>query len=761
MNKPFGKAKDREDLVKRFASVLEEAGLKPSSDSGSSPESSSKYYFKSAVGRGEMSLDVSPLMMHLYWRWNDDDMEAVLEKMEQYSLWNSFTYNNQSLMGLNKYSGKWNWMVNEGNVDKLDLFFSQLKSTLAKIGAKPVNSPKKIPLMVSTMDHEKFLKSVNLLPKKRRRKKMKPIMPRKPSAEDSGSPFRDTTRSDSMRGVLAILYTAAFMDKTKKPVSQTIIQDFIPRWLEDASAAIYVDHLPLSFQEIEKLCVGIKAGKIEGDAYASIGEIGKDILQIDKAARHNMEFSERDLDMLSSVGGYYRNRSPSSWDRVFRSVDLLNIIELSVQFIPDNVSTTEVMQLKKELRGLVAQLIKNPDKGQYLLTFQQANEFKVGHKKRGTYEKYMETQRKLRALWNQAALAILRRFGKPVPVKQFLQRLKEDGVLVNYVPKGFNAKIGINGKKIELFTNDDRPIQGWPQRGRAIVMNNQFGSQGANQYVFKAVDDETGLESSYYTYDHHQSSRTEKFKVVEVVMDNIESYQTKWEAPLKAWSVREKPTMEILQSAQAIFMYECQARIGGKGNKTDGKATYGVTTWKVGHIKKLTSDELVILYSGKKGVKQKHTIKATNPLLKKLVALVKQLSQGRGKNDMLWIVPGKLSKNHASAALFRQWLKSIGFPSTPHKLRHAKGTKIARELIQKRRFTAPEGKSKDVQYREATKFFKEQIATAVAKALGHKSATGEALYLTSVKSYIDPSVSRGWFTDRGYRPPSWIPKTDE
>jgi hypothetical protein len=281
--------------------------------------------------------------------------------------------------------------------------------------------------------------------------------------------------------------------------------------------------------------------------------------------------------------------------------------------------------------------------------------------------------------------------------------------------------------------------------------------------VFKAIDEETGKENQYYTYDHHSGARTEKFKIVETVMKDIDAYKTRWEAPLKAWLPNSAITLEVIQSAQAYFMYETQARIGGIGNKTADKDTFGVTTWKIMHVKKLETNEIKIAYSGKKTVYQIHRIIAKSALDKKVIHLVKQLSKDRPPKSMLWIVPGitaARNQNHASAAHFRKWLKSIGFPATPHKLRHAKGTKIAKDIMAQVTFRPDTTKSQDVQARAASEFFKEKIARKVAQALGHKAADGSDIVMTSVKSYIDPIVSKKWFTELGFRPPSWIPNSD-
>lgn len=647
-------------------------------------------------------------------------------------------------------SGQWASMssgsgsvVLEADYTYRGLLTSMVRDTLESIEAKRVN---KIPV--------KFVLGSEVAEMKKRKKGMKTIPSRKVEKVDD-----DRNPSEFMRSLLAVLFTAAYMDRNRTKASEET-KKLLGKWMEDSFSAINLDQLPIKFEDLEDLAQGIIDDSLEGNPYGKMVLIGKAILEIDKKARHNLKFSRRDMDLLSSIGGYFRNKSDSAWDRVFRSVDLLGVSEVSMMYVPNVIGIGRSDDLKRTLRGYVKKLLENPAKGQFILTFQQSAQFKKDHPKRDIYEKYMVTQRELRAIWNKGALSVLRKANSVIEVSEFRDRMKETGFDYDYTPKGFTAKIGLNGKKIELFTKDDKPIYGWPQQGRRIVMNNSFGTEGANQYVFKAVDDETGLESSYYTYDHHKNSRVEKFKMVETVMEDIEDYKNKWEAPLREWKPGSRINIKTIQSAQAYFMYDHQARIGGEKNMTAGKRTYGVTTWKVGHVRKATEQLILIKYSGKKGMPQTHRVKPVDQIDRKVIELILQLIEGKQAKDSLWD-QSIFTLHKPNAAAFRKWLREMGFPSTPHKLRHTKGTKIAVELIARVKFVPDAKKSKDAQYKAATDFFKDKIATQVAKALGHKSASGEALYLTSVKSYIDPSVSRNWFTERGFRPPNWIPKNDE
>lgn len=589
----------------------------------------------------------------------------------------------------------------------------------------------------------------------RKKKKMKTI----PARRDGSEVDNNLKNPEMIKSLLAILFTVAFMDKTEKKASSKI-KNKLGEWLTDSSAVIRIGGLSLNYNHMEVLAGSIMSNRIEGDAFAKMKDIGSAILIIDKKSRHNLSFSRRDMTLLSSIGGYFRNRSESSWVNVFKAVDLLNIPELSMLYVPPKADSGVIGQLKFNLNEIILQLIgKKAFDGQFLLTFQQASVFTKDHKKRFTYEQYMEKQRELRAIWNKAALGVLRKSNKPLKIKDFTAGLEKMGVDFSYAPDGFDAKIGLNGKKIELYTNDNKPISGWPQRGRRIHMNKAFGRPNADKYVFKAIDDETGLESAYYTYEHHSSSRTEKFKMVEKVLNNIDLYKKRWEAPIVQWHRSNSITVELIQSAQAYFMYDHQVRIGSKGNMTNFKRTYGVTTWKVGHIRKIMASEAIIKYSGKAGVKHIVNVRGKSQIDKKVLSILQRLTENRSKNDYLWVVPN--SKNLINAVMFRKWLKSLGFPSKPHKLRHAKGTKIASEIMASVQFVPDETKSKDVQYKSAVDFFKQEIATKVAVVLGHKSADGTPLFITSVKSYINPAVSKAWFKERGFRPPSWIPKTQD
>lgn len=707
-----------EAIIKRYEKALSDRGIKALNG---------KAKFQTRLGVVTSSLIIDESSAKLSWQWAEGKTAfAELSKSGQ-----SLPYS-----------------IQNADLNEINFFFKSLNNVMTFLDAKAVNF-----ISVKSSEESQKMSDISTsFPVKKGRKGKKGM---KPVVIEHEEEERVEAPSEQMNSMLALFFTAAFIDRNGGKAIPEIVKK-MGTWLEDAMYVINNDKLDFKPKDIEVIARMVISGEKTGEASGAISRIGAEILYIDKRSRHNFSFSRKDLEVLSSIGGYYRNRSDSSWQRVFKAVDLLKIPELSRQFAPKGANIGEIESVIGELNDIVKKLLKDSTTDQFILTFQQASNFTKGSKDRPTYERYLEKQRELRKLWNRSALGVLRKSPAPILIENFEKYMTKVGFRFSYVPDGFNAKIGLNGSKIELFTKNNEPIKGWPQQGRKIVMNNSFGLKGSNLYVFKAVDDETGMESAYYTYSHHESSRTERFTVVKDLMENILEHKSKWEAPLKNWTSRKPVTLEVMQSAQAYFMYNHQSRIGGKNNKTDGKRTYGTTTWKVGHIKKMDASAFIIKYSGKSGVPQTHRFKPLNPMQKKLITLLKVLIKDKKKTDPIWAYNGEL----ASDAKFRLWLKSINFPSNPHKLRHCKGTKIALIMIAKNIPKIDESKSKDVQYRMLTKFFKDEIATKVAKALGHKSAEGEALFMTSVKSYIDPSVSRQWFSDKGFRPPNWIPKTD-
>jgi hypothetical protein len=596
-----------------------------------------------------------------------------------------------------------------------------------------------------------------------------------PVAPAVESPYgKDQQNKDAVFSLIAVLAAVAKTQHDRKSVSEKIRVSLIPYWMETLDYLYSVAQVPIDIREIEIVAKAVQDGKIDDNAEGYMRSIGKSLMMLQKSAAKSMIYEHEDLRILNAIGVYFRNKSESSWREIVRQIERIAIPELTSEFAPPIAGKYEFMNLRATLNERVRKLLDDKKTDAYRLTFQQARVFQnKSHVKAADYKEYSELQRQLRKLWDNAVIAICRRSSgvKAIQIDKVRETLAANGIDVDYFPEGFEGKVGIYESKISLFTLGDRAIYGWPLPGRKVKMNKDYDNKTDNASVFIARDEE-GNQNYYQTFDFRQRGQEKKFATVREALVDIDGIRKRWEAPLKEWTKGSKITLDVITSAQAVMVYETQARIGGADNKStvkkNGKEvvknTFGFSTWRMKHVRKLTATEVKISYSGKKGVKQSHRLVADTPITKKLLDLLNRLAVGKEPNDFLWSSPIVKNGNYVSASDFNKFLKTIGVPAgfTAHKIRHAKGTKIARDIMAAKPYKINETESHSKQLQMAGEWFKKNIAFQVALALGHKKTTEdggtEALWSTSVKSYIDPTVSANWFKERGLRPPTWIPK---
>ena len=89
---------------------------------------------------------------------------------------------------------------------------------------------------------------------------------------------------------------------------------------------------------------------------------------------------------------------------------------------------------------------------------------------------------------------------------------------------------------------------------------------------------------------------------------------------------------------------------------------------------------------------------------------------------------------------------------TPHKFRHIKGNTIAMRILENEYPFDPKLKAYTLD--DVKKFFEKSMAQVGAE-LGHFSG-GETTWRTAVENYVDPSVSREFFTRADMQVPATI-----
>lgn len=319
-------------------------------------------------------------------------------------------------------------------------------------------------------------------------------------------------------------------------------------------------------------------------------------------------------------------------------------------------------------------------------------------------------------------------------------------------------RVDVVGGKIKYFTQDGEPLLG------AIPANiNKIGfpktydpetKQGA--YMVIKAPTAVGV-TRIYTEAHKTAAQADKFGKAESISENINTYLARW--------VRDLNNADpFVQMAAAIcyIIYATGARIGSRqfsAASNSGEQTYGIISLRPRHVR-VTASSITFEYVGKKNGAQKHVIKITDVVTRRLAQLLTQLKAGKKKDDLLFSVPAPNGKlQHIIPKRVTDYLHSMGYQGGAHKMRHVRGTNLVVELLQKTPWKATKtATTLQARQREAEDWMKSKVLEPVGKLLGHFSGD-KVTWRTSIANYINPNVVAEWFIKNGLKVPSWVPKT--
>lgn len=353
--------------------------------------------------------------------------------------------------------------------------------------------------------------------------------------------------------------------------------------------------------------------------------------------------------------------------------------------------------------------------------------------------------------------------GKHVSVaeaNEFLYDSGYDEPLFPEVPSNAPLYVGVEGGKPAYFTKDGRRLVGnIPANAIAITfMKTYNSSNGTGGYLSYRTPEAKGeTPTKLYTVEHKNSATEKKFSVAAEVADNMMKYVSKWKKDLTS-----RDSDKFMSATAAILIYLTGMRVGASvsARAISGKATTGALTLTGSNIA-ITGDMLTVKYTGKKGMAQKHVIKLDKTIPVGFKSALKELLVGKGPKDYVFSVEdekkGRLVK--LPYTTFTTYLKATGFPAGIHKIRHARGTALMVEKIETLRFKFPStANTLAKKQKYAEDFAKDKILTPVAHLLGHKKASGEPLWSTSIQNYCNPAPLAQWFIGNELRVPKWIPK---
>ena len=384
-------------------------------------------------------------------------------------------------------------------------------------------------------------------------------------------------------------------------------------------------------------------------------------------------------------------------------------------------------------------------------------------KKPALWKEYLAAKRAVNEIYKQAireyvrsskdgnvdideAIAYLEKQGIPHPLpKGYIGRVNEDGALMT--EDDVLLKTGTGGDVMRID----------PQA--TIVMNPAYspnGGKGATWYFKTILPTKSASgrnnEQYFYTGEKLSENRAHKFQVIEGLMANEAKMVKRWRADLQGANFDKK-----VLAAQCELVYDTCARVGGKDNANKKGQTFGLTTLRVGNVKRKGTSR-ILEYIGKDAALQKHVLKPTGQAMRTVIALLDDLTESKVRNDLLWEHDGVVYDANKLRAYFKQVAGVSG--ATPHKLRHLRGTRLAQQELDKV-LEALQKSRAGVSQSAVDKAFQAAL-TNVGKILGHVKGIGaeqKTVWSTAAKNYVDPSVMVDFykqFQQTGVRVPTFL-----
>lgn len=436
-----------------------------------------------------------------------------------------------------------------------------------------------------------------------------------------------------------------------------------------------------------------------------------------KQLRADSSLSLDDFNFIKDCSLYLRTDSEAALNRIVDKVG--RVAPDAARFYAMTATdTAEQEALLAQAKTLIRKMTKISAN---VLTIEQAAQCRAKYPE--DYAKYRKIMLQVSKMTKNVVQSYLRQNGMS-KVNDLIAYLDSIGYHHNYT--AFDGYIDEKG----YYTKFKEPLNGVPTG--EILMNPSY-KKGSSQYVFKCKARGAKTYQTIYTKGAVAKSRADKFDATVKSVDKINKVRTKWQRDVKA--NRELGIITELA-------YLTCARIGTLGNETDGKPTYGLSTL-LGKHAKVKGNVLTLTYNGKKGVKQKHNIKADTPITKTIVKWFDNRLDKIGSNDRIFSVNG---------TMVNKYIRALGLDISVHKFRTLQGTVLMKEQLD----LATNKLAKNPSEKSVLEAFK-KANTEVAKLLGHYNSTSSGVKLstaTSLKNYIDPSICIAFFDKYEVRLPS-------
>lgn len=476
--------------------------------------------------------------------------------------------------------------------------------------------------------------------------------------------------------------------------------------------------------------------------------------------KKNHEISDLELATLNRIRLWHRTENDSTLEAIRAALGKLDVPAILLnQF---KTETPDAAPLVAELKRVVKKMT-----GKLALNVPLEDQATLREKKPDLWSEYLSIRRSLNVISKQELRDYVRDQGGVANIDDARRFLDSKGV-PHRLPRGFHGKVNEDGALLtqdgaQLKTGTGGDVNNIDPAAK-IVMNPDYDPKkdtaaGRNgNWVFKAVlptKNAAGKNNEYYYYtgNKHLLNRAHKFDVVDKLIAKETAMVRTWRRDLMGKDFDKK-----VMAAQCELVYETCARVGGKDNANRAGATFGLTTLLVGNVKR-RGNSLILDYLGKDSVQQRHVLKPETPAMRKVIELLELLCEGKTRKDELWEYEGTTY----SAVKLRTYFRQVsGVPdASPHKLRHLRGTRLARTELD----AAVEKLSgkRGLNQKMVDDSFKAAL-TNVGRILGHVKGVGveqKTVWTTAAKNYVAPIVMEEFylkFKDLGVRPPSFLAK---
>lgn len=409
-------------------------------------------------------------------------------------------------------------------------------------------------------------------------------------------------------------------------------------------------------------------------------------------------------------------------------------------------------KLKKDEKSISADIVKK---------------FRAGNAKQMELIKnYKALKRQLSVNYDMDFLKFMSGKEDLVPVYEVYQHMSKLGYRDQKVVKtsaSFPLKVGITNGKLKYYTQSGKPIlNGIPADAVDIKLSRTYKeTDGSGSYLSYTTPTAQGV-TRVYTEMHSQAAGTAKFDKASNITANIDKIVKKWKTDLTATD-----PIKQMGASVAFMIYLTGMRIGSRQNtaaSNSGEKTFGAISLRPRHIS-ISGTSITLKYKGKKGVEQRHVIPLnSDPYVKRLAKnLTAYLKGKKGDTLVFSFTNDRGTEKVLTPHLFNQYIKASGYPYGIHKLRHVRGTALVAEMLEKNTWKPSTAAKNNLTKRqkEAEEFIVTKVITPATKLLGHKAAGDKLLWRTTVRSYIDPTVLRNFFTSNDLRVPNWLPTTVE